>query len=121
MAMAIFDSYYGTLKATRERPSYEESEMLLYKAMIMEESGDLEGCLKFLQDKETEIVDLVSLAEKKAELLFLLSRKDEARAVYEKLLEENPENYDYHRGLQVGIPSSYCSSTFPEATIECIA
>ena len=101
MAMAIFESYYGTLKATRERPSFEESEMLLYKAMILEESGDKEGCLKFLQDRESEIVDLIALREKKAELLFLLSRKDEARTVYEQLLEGNPENYDYHRGLQV--------------------
>eukprot|EP01047_Picozoa_sp_COSAG01_P102265 COSAG01_NODE_31882_length_589_cov_25.020408_1_plen_68_part_10 len=40
---------------------YEKSEMLLYKNMIMQESGDLEKALAHLGEIEDHVVDSLSL------------------------------------------------------------
>ena len=68
--------------------------------MLLEESGDHEAALKHLNASESEVVDKIGLKEARGRLLLLLSRFEEAHAVYTELLARNPENFAYHAGLQ---------------------
>ena len=47
--------------------------MLLFKNLIMEESGDFEGALKHLEEFEDRIVDKKSLLESKGKIKNLIS------------------------------------------------
>ena len=79
---------------------YEHSEMLLFKNMLIEESGDSQRALDHLDASEALIVDKQGMKEKRGELLLLLGRWDEADALYSSLLCKNSENGIYHAGRQ---------------------
>ncbi len=91
------------LRSQQNKDSYEQSEILLYKAMLLEESGSVEAALAFLDKVESQIVDRASWREKKAELLLRSGAWAEARKSYAEMLEINPECYDSHRGLQAAV------------------
>lgn len=124
MAINILDAYINTLDTDADRkPNYEDSEMMLYKFQILEESGKLEEALEFLDKNEEWIVsviqsitrrandllmkisylqmDKLKLKQLRGELLARLERYDEAQTIFRSLLDVNSENFDYHRGLQV--------------------
>lgn len=114
------------------RKSYEHSEVLLYRASIMEEKKDYAEAVDYLNSKEDEIVDVKALQEIKGErcseisycsLLYAVERqtliplllcllrilparclaaagkKDEAEAIWRKLISQNSENKLYYAGL----------------------
>ena len=74
--------------------------MLLYKNMLLEESGDTGGALAHLDSCEAQILDKLGLKEKRGQLLLGLGRFDEAAGVYADLLSRNVENGGYHAGRQ---------------------
>jgi peptide alpha-N-acetyltransferase len=85
-------------------PTYDESELHLYRAQILEEAGKLQECLAFLDEHKHEIVDRLWLLEKRASLLLRTAAAGsgpnaEAERDYRTLLSMNPENYAYHLGL----------------------
>ncbi|EKX40411.1 hypothetical protein GUITHDRAFT_158303 [Guillardia theta CCMP2712] len=98
MALKVLESYEGTLEDT-SNADYEHSEMLLYKAQVLEEKGELEKTLAHLEKSEPLIVDKQSFREKRAELLLKLGRLEDAEAMYRELLSINSDNYQYHKGL----------------------
>lgn len=102
MAVQILQAYEGTLEDDYPPDSerYEHSEMLLYKAMVLEESGNLQDALVELDKHEINIIDKLSLKEQRAALLLQLQRPAEAEKLYRLLLEINPDNYNYYKGLQ---------------------
>ena len=120
LAVKIIVSYAGTLEsgmkgkgssALTSPPgaesvpaprSYEDSEMFLYQATLLEESGKLEDALAFLANIERKgsVRDLLTLRERRGGLLLLLGRFDEARDHFQALVKYNADNYTYHRGLQ---------------------
>jgi hypothetical protein len=90
---------------------FENSELLLYKNMLIEESNNFEAALNELDKVEAKIVDKLSLKEKRgftlnnlitleAEFLIKLNRLTEAEKQYKELMHINPENRKYHLGLQ---------------------
>ena len=87
---------------------YEHSELLLYKARILEEGGLLKEALAVLGwDAEArggadrkEIKDRLGLAEAKARMLCALGEAAQAEALQRSLVAANPENYEYHAGLR---------------------
>ncbi|GBG34502.1 N-alpha-acetyltransferase 15, NatA auxiliary subunit [Hondaea fermentalgiana] len=103
MAITILDQYLSTLATDRE-PSYEESEILLYKLQILEEMGDKESMMQLLDRNFYEILDRNTWLEKKVQLYLALGRREEARQYLSILLKRNPENHLYHRDLQNGHP-----------------
>jgi len=107
-ALSILDALQNTAgmgeRAPNDRrpPTYDESEMHLYRAQILEEDGQNAECLAYLDENRHEIVDQLFVREKRAQLLLKLSppQPAEAEKEYRLLLEWNPENYTYHMGLQ---------------------
>ncbi|CAM6079648.1 unnamed protein product [Sphagnum tenellum] len=102
MAVKILEAYEGTLEedSPPDNERYEHSEMLLYKATLLEESGDPEKALDELLKKEAKIVDKRGIQEHRASLYLQLNRVKEAEEAYRQLLDVNPDNYSYYEGLQ---------------------
>ncbi|KAG0580041.1 hypothetical protein KC19_4G143400 [Ceratodon purpureus] len=102
MAVNILDAYEGTLEEDfpPESERYEHSEMLLYKATVLEEAGQPEKALEELSKKEGKIVDKLGLREHRASLYLQINHLAEAEEIYRKLLDVNPDNYHYYEGLQ---------------------
>jgi tetratricopeptide (TPR) repeat protein len=102
MAVKILEAYEGTLEedSPPDNERYEHSEMLLYKATLLEESGDAEKALDELLKKEAKIVDKRGIQEHRASLYLQLNRVKEAEEAYRQLLDVNPDNYSYYEGLQ---------------------
>ncbi|CAD7934204.1 unnamed protein product [Amoebophrya sp. A25] len=73
----------------------DRSEMQLYKAMLLEQSGKWKDVLQLLHDKEPHIVDKMKLKETKARILMYCGKLTEAHALYKELYARNPENHVY--------------------------
>ncbi|KAK6458801.1 NMDA receptor-regulated protein 1-domain-containing protein [Scheffersomyces xylosifermentans] len=82
---------------------YEQSECILYKNLILGESGDIAKALATLENDKPEIKDLLSYMEYKAKYLMLLDRKEEAAVVYRQLLQRNPDNVSYYHLLELSL------------------
>ncbi|KXS12558.1 N-terminal acetyltransferase A, auxiliary subunit [Gonapodya prolifera JEL478] len=101
LAERVVTSYVDTLKTGPEAtPEFELSEMLMYRNMIIEESGDLEWALKDLDEIKAKVVDKLAWSETKARILFKATRWDAAADVYTELLGINPEAKAYWEGLE---------------------
>lgn len=108
MAFHLLKDYDSSLKVLEEfrktqqvkTYDYEHSEFLLYMNQVMRESGENEAALAHLNKYQQQICDQVCLQETKADLLIKLGRPDEARQIFENLLERNPENWAYYEGLE---------------------
>mmetsp|Transcript_28646 Transcript_28646/g.46406 ORF Transcript_28646/g.46406 Transcript_28646/m.46406 type:complete len:923 (-) Transcript_28646:67-2835(-) len=98
-AVDVLNAYQGTLDEIL-KPDYENSEMLLYKTMIYEESGDFQGAYDELIKSDKIILDRLAALEMKAQVCLGLKHFDEAREAYSQLLAINSENLSYHHGLQ---------------------
>jgi len=93
-AWTCLDNYEKTFK-DESVPEYENSELFMYKASIMEEAGKLEEALECLKQHEKDIVDKLGLFEMKGRLLMFLQRYDEAAEIYRRLVRINPEHHTY--------------------------
>jgi peptide alpha-N-acetyltransferase len=100
LALTVLETCLGSLKGQNNKDMYEQSEILMYKAMLLDESGQLAQTLTFLETFESMIVDRIGMLEHKASLLLRLKQFGKARAEFQTLLDLNPECYDYHKGLQ---------------------
>ena len=98
-AVSIIESYEATLEGSPEN-DYEHSEMLLFKNMLIEESGDTARALEHLDSIETQVVDKSGMKETRGQLLLKLEKFDEAAKVFTELVSRNPENVRYHAGRQ---------------------
>jgi tetratricopeptide (TPR) repeat protein len=97
MAVKILEAYEGTLEedSPPDNERYEHSEMLLYKATLLEEAGDPHKALDELSKKESKIVDKRGIREHRASLYLQLNYVNEAEEAYRQLLDVNPDNYGY--------------------------
>ena len=99
VAISVIDQYLGTLDKNREY-EYQDSELTMLKALIYEEKGELEQALKCLVDNDKMVSDRESYQSKCGELYIRTGQFDKAARVYLRLIHSNPENYEFHRGLQ---------------------
>jgi len=93
-AWTCLDNYEKTFK-DEDVPNYENSELFMYKATIMEEAGKFEEALECLKQHEKQIVDKLGLNEAKGRLCMFLGRYSEAADIYKRLLKQNPEHHTY--------------------------
>mmetsp|Transcript_19552 Transcript_19552/g.54160 ORF Transcript_19552/g.54160 Transcript_19552/m.54160 type:complete len:917 (-) Transcript_19552:147-2897(-) len=96
-AWTCIDNYEKTFKDDSVA-DYENSELYMYKATIMEEAGKLEEALDMLKKCESSIVDKLGLLEMKARLCMFLRRYQEASDIYRELIGMNPEHHHYILG-----------------------
>ncbi|GAE00264.1 acetyltransferase catalytic subunit (NAT1), putative, partial [Paecilomyces variotii No. 5] len=104
----VLNTYEETLKTPPPRSDMEHSEAVLYKNMIIAESGNLEKALEHLDAVGKRCSDVLAVMEMRADYLLRLDRKEEAEAAYTALLDRNPENANYYEGLikAKGIPET---------------
>lgn len=103
VAVAVLDAYQGTITEVPAGDEYEHSEMLLYKATILEEDGKLAEAAAFLEASKASVVDKISLFEAQAALHLKLGQKPAAEAIYRRLLAINPDCHEYHVGLRAAL------------------
>lgn len=84
----------------QDQDRYEQSECVLYKNLIIAESGNFGRALQELEADKDEIRDRVSFLEYKAKYLLLLGKHKEASIVYRQLVQINPDNSSYYYLLE---------------------
>lgn len=107
-AEKVLTTYEETLKSPPPIFDMEHSEAVMYKNMVIAESGNLEKALDHLEAIGPRMTDVLAVMEMKADYLLRLGRKPEAEAAYTALLERNSENSIYYDALirAKGIPDS---------------
>lgn len=98
-ALAVMEEFEKIYDEVNESERYEHSEMLLYKAMIMMESGKYADGVKYIGRHWASIRDKAGAEEMMASMLLKMGRNKEAAMLYRKRIMANPENYDYHTAL----------------------
>ncbi|KAI8840387.1 NMDA receptor-regulated protein 1-domain-containing protein [Chytriomyces cf. hyalinus JEL632] len=79
---------------------YENSEIYMYRAMVLEESGDLKAALEMIDSHEKSILDKKSAKEARARLLLKMGESKQAESAYKALVKINPDSYSALEGLQ---------------------
>jgi len=106
-ALNILDSFLQTQKdrVNEDTPTekYEDSELLMYKNLIMEEQERFQDALDHLEECRPKILDHVSWRSKRGELLLKLQHYEEAKSQFRDLLNMGPDNYDWHRRFQCAV------------------
>ncbi|XP_052228174.1 N-alpha-acetyltransferase 15, NatA auxiliary subunit-like isoform X2 [Dreissena polymorpha] len=98
MALKIIDSFANT--QTPKQMDYEHSELLLYQNTVLREAGKPEEALQHLSKYEGQIVDKLALQEIRGEIHLEMGRLSEAAEIYRDLIDRNPENWAYYKGLE---------------------
>lgn len=94
-AWTCLDNYENTFKGEENVPEYENSELYMYKASIMEEAGKFDEALDCLKQHEKEIMDKFGFLEMKARLCMFLERFEDAAELYRRLVGMNTEHHTY--------------------------
>ena len=92
----------NSLKQEEPVGDYEWSELLMMQNLCLEKRGLYQEALDHLKS-ESKIVDKLGVSVRRAELMTLLGSQDKTSAIkaWLDLLDDEPENYRYHAGLQV--------------------
>eukprot|EP00633_Aureoumbra_lagunensis_P006032 CAMPEP_0197317194 /NCGR_PEP_ID=MMETSP0891-20130614/45948_1 /TAXON_ID=44058 ORGANISM="Aureoumbra lagunensis, Strain CCMP1510" /NCGR_SAMPLE_ID=MMETSP0891 /ASSEMBLY_ACC=CAM_ASM_000534 /LENGTH=852 /DNA_ID=CAMNT_0042807053 /DNA_START=492 /DNA_END=3050 /DNA_ORIENTATION=- len=129
-AVRVIDAYLNTTNNNSlSRPTYEDSELALYRNSLLEELEQYHDALTHLDTCRTQIVDITAWALKRAQILTILLvtddkkidhsfenvklsallTQDDAISAWLRLLTQSStsaENYSYHRGLQTALLTS---------------
>ena len=98
--------------SAEEKVPYEVSELLLFQNECHMKRQAFTEALSHLQSIADRVKDKLSWRTRRAQLLTLAGNYSDAVVAWQALLEENPENYNYHRGLQMAVlqlPAELCS------------
>ncbi|KAI1161133.1 tetratricopeptide [Nemania serpens] len=111
-AEKVLATYEESLKSPPSHTDYENSEALLYKNLIIAETGDYQRALDHLQSIAKHNLDRAAVLELRAEYLAKLGRKDEAAKTYRALIDRNSEHPEYYNKLAdvIGLDGSDASS-----------
>ncbi|CAE7537482.1 NAA15 [Symbiodinium pilosum] len=97
LAWKCIDNYENSFKEqdTSAASDYENSELHLYKAAIMEEAGKFKDSLSCLKENENKIVDKIGLLEMQGRLCMFLGSHEEAAGYFKRLVNINTEHHVY--------------------------
>lgn len=99
-AISVINTYYDTLSQPDWiEDRYETSELLMYKIMLLEESGRYPEALALLEDVAPRIVDRLALLETRARLHVALKDYGRASMRLRHLVDINPDNNSYQYAL----------------------
>jgi len=100
MAEKLLTAFEDTLKIPPSKTDIEHSEAVLYKNMIIAESGDYQRAYDHLQTIKSTNLDRTAVMEYEAQYLLQLGRMKEAETAYRDLIERNSEYRAYYEGLE---------------------
>ncbi|KAF4696183.1 N-alpha-acetyltransferase 15, NatA auxiliary subunit [Perkinsus olseni] len=99
VAKTLLDSYKKNFAAEVSEDAdskYEQSELYLYQALLLEQGGELQEALDILEEHKKEIVDGTTRLESIARLSMSLGKLDKAEAALKELIVDyNPEQESY--------------------------
>lgn len=98
MALKIIEAFRNTQNPKPR--DYEHSELLMYQNMVLREAGKDDEALQHLDKYDEQIVDRLALKEIKGELYLKKNDRDRATKIYRDLVNINPENWAYYKGLE---------------------
>ncbi|WIA19181.1 hypothetical protein OEZ85_003826 [Tetradesmus obliquus] len=101
LCVQILSAFESTLDEVPPSEAYEHSELLAYKAQVLQEGGQPEAALTLLEQQQDKLRDKLGVMHSKAQLLLQLGRPEAAEALFRKLLVLNPDDYRVHEGLQL--------------------
>ncbi|KAJ3174921.1 hypothetical protein HDU87_006587 [Geranomyces variabilis] len=100
IALNVLSAFEESLKEEGEVVAdYERSEMLMYKNLLIEESGDFQKALTHLDEIRGKVVDKRAWKEAKARHLLSLNKLAQAEVEYRQLLDQNADCHGYLEGL----------------------
>ncbi|KAI9673109.1 MAG: hypothetical protein M1829_004423 [Trizodia sp. TS-e1964] len=99
-AEKVLSTYEETLKNPPPKSDLEHSEALLYKNSIIAELGETKRALEHLESVCKNSLDRLAFLELRANYLLKLNRKDEAQKAFRALIDRNPEQRAYYKGLE---------------------
>jgi peptide alpha-N-acetyltransferase len=99
-AMDVVTSLLNSQALKADLKPYDISQLILYKARLMMESGGFSGALALLNAEGGRIKYRLKAESRKAEVLIELGRLEDAKRVVIDLLQNNSENSDYHALLR---------------------
>ena len=114
-AIKVIDAYGETVKEEGRERNYENSELALYRNLLLEESGKYDEALEHLDTCKSVVVDGFGWRKKRAELLLYAGRRgttstgvldrSEAVKAWVSLIRQpvGADNYHFHRGLQCAL------------------
>jgi len=94
----ILTTYEETLKTPPPKSDVEHADAILYKNMIIAESGDIQRALEHLEASRSNL-DRLSVMEYRANYLTQLGRKEAAAKAWRALLDRNSEHGEYYHKL----------------------
>ncbi|THH15248.1 hypothetical protein EW146_g5195 [Bondarzewia mesenterica] len=96
----VLEMYERTLKNVPDY-DFEHSEILLYHVRVLEQLGKWSDALSLLDvsAKSRAIIDRVAIMETRARLLSKLDSEEDAEQAWRNVIQHNPENHGYYRGL----------------------
>ena len=89
------------MKTAEEK--HAESELILFQNRCLEKQNKFDDALIHLRNQKSKLVDALSFRVKEAELLVLSGRYNEAKIMWNLLVQDQGENYRYHTGLQIAL------------------
>ena len=95
----ILSTYEDTLKVQPSKSDFENSEAVMYKNMIISETGDIQRALDHLDSAAKNTLDRLAVMEARAKYLTQLGKKEEAAQAYRALLDRNSEHPQYYTDL----------------------
>jgi len=95
----ILTTYEGTLKNPPSKGDFENSEAVLYKNMIIAETGNTQRALDHLESAAEYNLDRLGVMECRARYLTQLGKKDEAVKAWRALIDRNTEHPEYYASL----------------------
>lgn len=108
----------NSVSETGGTSDYEIGEMLALQVECLAKQGKYEEGLEHIKEIESTVLDKLFLQQKTAEFLTLCGepKREEARKAWLELLDDEPENYQYHCGLQcqaLALDPETCLKMFP--------
>ncbi|OEH76689.1 N-terminal acetyltransferase complex subunit [Cyclospora cayetanensis] len=99
IAQDILGEMENQFGESRDLDPFEKSEIMLYKATLLEEMGEYRKCYDFLAQREADILDETSLLEMQGRMSIFLRDYEKGRAAYKRLIESNKDNERYILGF----------------------
>ncbi|CDJ65297.1 N-terminal acetyltransferase complex subunit NARG1, putative [Eimeria necatrix] len=99
IAQEILGEMENQFGESRDLDAFEKSEIMLYKAAILEEMGEYKQCYDYLTTREQAILDETALLEAQGRMAIFLRQFDLGRVAYRRLMEINKDNERYVLGF----------------------
>ncbi|KAL8433121.1 hypothetical protein ACSSS7_004098 [Eimeria intestinalis] len=112
VAQDILGEMENQFGESRDLDAFEKSEIMLYKATLLEEMGEYRKCYDYVSQREQSILDETALIEMQARMAIFLQEFELGRVAYTRLVEMNKDNECYLLGLMACAEDARIRSLF---------